>query len=281
MRAMARLSPADRRDMIVDAALAVALRNGLASTTVRDVAAEMGTSSGLIHHYFDSMDDVLAAAFDRAASADLERSAERIAAAPDPSAALAGFFATYAPVEADWAFQLWLDAWAEAARRPALRATSRRLNLAWQRLLATTIQAGVADRSFRCADPAGAAWRILSLLDGLALQVVAHRTTLRRADVLVWASAFAEAELDLPPGALAAASRRAPRPDQGRRSEPGAMAQRPASTELSRPATEPTSDRRSRQPDRPFLPRSSRPAAQATAVRKLRDPSSSVDSPRE
>ena len=56
---------------IVDAALAVASRKGLASTTVRDVAAEMGTSSGLIHHYFDSMDEVLAAAFERVAREDL------------------------------------------------------------------------------------------------------------------------------------------------------------------------------------------------------------------
>ena len=48
---MARMSPDERRQAIVDAALAVALRKGLAATTVRDVAAEMGTSSGLIHHY--------------------------------------------------------------------------------------------------------------------------------------------------------------------------------------------------------------------------------------
>ena len=40
--------------------------------------------------------------------------------------ALAAFFRTYAPADADWAFQLWLDAWAEAARRPAIQATSRR-----------------------------------------------------------------------------------------------------------------------------------------------------------
>ena len=65
------MTPDQRRDAIVDAALAVALEKGLASTTVRDVAALMGTSSGLIHHYFDSMDDVLAAAFERVASQDL------------------------------------------------------------------------------------------------------------------------------------------------------------------------------------------------------------------
>ena len=50
----------------------VARRKGLAATTVRDVASEMGTSSGLIHHYFETMDDVLAAAFERVAGEDLD-----------------------------------------------------------------------------------------------------------------------------------------------------------------------------------------------------------------
>ena len=113
---MARLSPSDRRDAIVAAALAVARRKGLAATTVRDVAAEMGTSSGLIHHYFDSMDEVLAAAFARVAGADLGRTAAEMASAADPPAALSAFFRTYAPADADWAFQLWLDAWAEIGR---------------------------------------------------------------------------------------------------------------------------------------------------------------------
>ena len=143
------MTPDQRRDAIVDAALAVALEKGLAATTVRDVAASMGTSSGLIH-------------------------------------------------------QFWLDAWAEAARRPALQATSRRLNLAWQGLLERTIEAGVASGAFRCADPSGAAWRILSLLDGLALQVVAHGTTVGRDDVTRWTIGAAEGEMGLAPGALAA-----------------------------------------------------------------------------
>ena len=188
------MSPADRRAAIVAATVAVAVRKGLASTTVRDVAAEMGTSSGLIHHYFASMDDVLAAAFEQVASQDLAVSGAQMATASSPLAALRSFFTTYTPADKDWAFQLWLDAWAEAARRPALQATSRRLNLAWQSLLASTIRAGVADGSFRCSDPDGAAWRILSLLDGLALQVVAHGTTVSRADVVAWSTAYAEVE---------------------------------------------------------------------------------------
>ena len=197
-----RMRPADRRETIVAATVDVARRKGLASTTVRDVAAEMGTSSGLIHHYFGSMDDVLASAFEVVARQDLEVSAVSMAGAGSPVEALRIFFRTYTPSDKDWAFQLWLDAWAEAARRPAVRRTSRRLNLEWQTLLERTIRSGVATGTFVCADPAGAAWRILSLLDGLALQVVAHGTTIKRRDVVAWSTAAAERELGLGPGVL-------------------------------------------------------------------------------
>lgn len=199
---MARMSPVRRREAIVDAALAVARRKGLAATTVRDVASEMGTSSGLIHHYFETMDEVLAAAFERVAGEDLEQTEVLLREAGDPTAVIAAFLSSYAPVGDDWAFQLWLDAWAEAARRPILRATSSRLNLAWAALLERAIRAGVAAGTFRCEDPAGAAWRILSLVDGLALQVVAHQTIVDRADMLAWAAQATERELGLSAGAL-------------------------------------------------------------------------------
>lgn len=196
------MSPADRREAIVAATVEVARGKGLASTTVRDVAAEMGTSSGLIHHYFASMDDVLAAAFELVATQDLRLSEQLMAEAASPVEALRVFFRTYTPSDKDWAFQLWLDAWAEAARRPAIQATSRRLNLEWQGLLERTIRAGVRDRAFVCRDSNGAAWRILSLLDGLALQVVAHGTTISRDDVVDWSTAAAERELGLATGTL-------------------------------------------------------------------------------
>ena len=197
------MSPRERREAIVDAALAVARRKGLAATTVRDVAAEMGTSSGLIHHYFDSMDEVLAAAFERVAGDDLVQTEVLLEQAGDPRELIRDFLASYAPVGDDWAFQLWLDAWAEAARRPMLREASARLNLAWAALLERAIRQGIEEGTFRCEDPTASAWRILSLIDGLALQVVAHQTILDRADMLAWAATAAERELGLAPGELA------------------------------------------------------------------------------
>ena len=200
---MARMSPQDRRDAIVDAALTVAVRKGLAAVTVRDVSAEMGSSSGLIHHYFDSMDDVLAAAFERVAGKELAETEAVLAKAGDPIAVLTAFLDSYAPVAEDWSFQLWLDAWAEAARRPALREASSRLNLGWAGLVEKAIRDGVTAHVFRCDDPKGAAWRILSIIDGLALQVVAHGSIVNRADMLHWAATAAERELGLAPGVLA------------------------------------------------------------------------------
>jgi AcrR family transcriptional regulator len=200
---MARMSAERRREAIIDAALAVARRKGLAATTVRDVAAEMGSSSGLIHHYFETMDDVVAAAFERVAGRDLEETEAQLREAASPTEVVRGFLSSYAPVGEDWAFQLWLDAWAEAARRPALREVSGRLNLAWAAMLERAIRAGMASGDFSSDDPAGAAWRILSVVDGLALQVVAHQTIVKRSDMLAWAAQAAERELGLQAGTLA------------------------------------------------------------------------------
>ena len=208
---MTRLSPAARREEIVAAALRVATTKGLANTTVRDVAAEMGTSSGLIHHYFASMDDVLAAAFEQAAGEDFANTAAAIRGSIGAADRLAAFFASYTRTEAYSAFQIWLDAWAEASRRPALGATSRRLNVAWQRLIASTIGDGVDEGAFRCDDPDATAWRVLSLLDGLSLQLAAHPGVIQRSVVLDWAMTSLEGEVGLPIGSLA-------RPSHQRRS---------------------------------------------------------------
>lgn len=197
---MARMAPDARRQAIVDATLAVASRKGLATTTVRDVAAEMGTSSGLIHHYFDTMDEVLAAAFEQAAGGDLAEARRMVDHAEDALGQLAAFLAAYSPAQADSTMQLWLDAWSEAARRPALQAVSRRLNLEWHDLVVGILRRGDAEGTFRCPDPEPAAWRILSVLDGLALQVVAHEGLVSRADAVGWAASAIESELDLERG---------------------------------------------------------------------------------
>ena len=79
-----------------------------------------------------------------------------------------------------------------AERRAGLDATSRRVGAG---------EPG-GNPCMTCADPDGAAWRILSLLDGLALQTVAHPGAVDRESVVSWSMSLAEHELGLPTGSL-------------------------------------------------------------------------------
>lgn len=197
------MDPVARRARILDAARTVVLRQGLARTTVRDIAAEMGSSAGLVHHYVDSMDGLLSEVFELVAREGLQATRTAVQTSRSSQEALMAFLSTSLRPGHGTAFQLWLDAWAEAGRRPELGATSRRLNIEWQRVLAEIIERGVASGEFRCAEAESAAWRVLSLLDGLVLQMVAHDLPFSGEQVIAWVAGSAERELGLAPGSLA------------------------------------------------------------------------------
>ena len=56
---MARTSAADKRRIILDAAVRVFARQGFHSARVSDIADEAGVAYGLVYHYFGSKDEVL------------------------------------------------------------------------------------------------------------------------------------------------------------------------------------------------------------------------------
>jgi len=56
---MAQAPPADKRRLILDAAVRVFARQGFHSTRVSDIADEAGVAYGLVYHYFNSKDEVL------------------------------------------------------------------------------------------------------------------------------------------------------------------------------------------------------------------------------
>jgi AcrR family transcriptional regulator len=187
-----------RRRDFVDAAIAVMRRKGLLETTSRDVAAEAGVSTGLLHHYFDSHDDLLAVAFEEVAAEDLVRVREALEGIGDPALRLDLLVDVFAPAGDDWQYQVWLDVWSAAAYHPALLAASQRRNQEWQELMAGLFRDGIAQGSFHCSDPEAAAWRLLALLDGMAIQTVAQQTAMPRERLHGWVRAAARAEAGLP-----------------------------------------------------------------------------------
>ncbi len=52
----------ETRKRIIEAAARVLARDGFAATSIKDIAAEAGVASGLVHYYFRTKEDLLAAA---------------------------------------------------------------------------------------------------------------------------------------------------------------------------------------------------------------------------
>ena len=71
---MNRLPVAERREQLIEAALAVASRDGIDAATVRAVAAEAGVSLGVVHYCFQDKDELLRAMAHAITAANLQRS---------------------------------------------------------------------------------------------------------------------------------------------------------------------------------------------------------------
>ena len=69
---MPRLDIETRRAQLIQAAVAIALRDGLDNTTVRRIATEAGVSLGTVHYCFDSKKALLEAMVESIATRDIE-----------------------------------------------------------------------------------------------------------------------------------------------------------------------------------------------------------------
>lgn len=188
-----------RLDALLRTACDVIVERGLANTRTADVAAAAGVSQALVFYHFSSKERLLAQAFTYAAEQDLARLDAVVASAIAPLEKLKRILKLYAPVGGSKAWAIWIDCWAESMRVPELEKVSRRLDLRWKDALTEVIAAGVADKAFDADDPHGAAWRILALVDGLAVQVTVHDRVIARRQLADWVRLATARELGLDP----------------------------------------------------------------------------------
>jgi AcrR family transcriptional regulator len=196
-RARTRSTVEQRRAEILVATRDVVLRLGFGGTRVKDVADELGVSNGLIHYHFASKDELLAETLQFAAREELRTLEETVATGRRALDRLDRLFRNYLPGIGDVSWRLWIDAWGEALRNETLKGISEELDEAWVALLERIIRTGVRDGEFTCSNPRASAWRIAALMDGLGLQVVLHRSTMSRAQMLEHTRTMAAAELGL------------------------------------------------------------------------------------
>ncbi|WP_213452418.1 TetR/AcrR family transcriptional regulator [Rhizomonospora bruguierae] len=199
---MTRRSAEVRLDALLRTACDVIVRRGLANTRTADVAQAAGVSQALVFYHFTTKERLLAQAFAYAAEQDLSRLDGVLTSTVAPLEKLRKILKLYAPTGRSKSWAMWIDGWSESLRTPELEKVSRRLDLRWKEAFTEVIAAGVAEGTFRCDDPSGAAWRISALVDGLAVQVAVHERVITRRQLAEWVRLTTARELGLEPAQL-------------------------------------------------------------------------------
>jgi AcrR family transcriptional regulator len=179
-------------DVLHGARRVIALR-GADATRFRDVADETGSAVSTLQYSFGSREDLIIAALEDAAEADLERAQRAAAAASGAVAQLRAL--VWESVIADsqettreqWL--VWVEYWRAAARDSELRAGSAAVYARWRTLVGGILADGRAAGDFRSdLDTDQAAIQVLALLDGVGVPVVLEHpgiTSVRAAAVVL------------------------------------------------------------------------------------------------
>ena len=203
-----RLPPAERRAELAAAARDLTLSDGLAAVTLRSVAGRAGVTPALVAHYHPAMDQLVASAFSAVVGAELAEVSALVVSGGTATEKVAVLLRTLLDGTRDDVTVVWVEAWALGRRNEALAAAVREQMDAWQALILTVVEEGVAAGDFTADDPAQAAWQLLGVIDGLNAQaLVRWGAGGDRGPVLARA---VEGMLGLPRGALDLAAATAP-----------------------------------------------------------------------
>ncbi|MEJ8283095.1 TetR/AcrR family transcriptional regulator [Curtobacterium citreum] len=199
-----RQRPAVRRAMIVEAARAVIVRNGVGATGLRDIAAEAGVSVGTVTYHFGSVAEIL----NEVVVLETERFYGAIVIAvdaePDPVQALrmlvAPLFGDTEQVRQHW--RIWSDYWTAVVRRPEVAAEYAERIRVWEACLVRVIRRGADAGVFRGGaepiDPDTVALKLAAYSDGVATQIAQGVPGLTNSVALSWMWTFLAHELGVP-----------------------------------------------------------------------------------
>lgn len=194
-----RKRPEERREEIVAAAAAIAIDEGLERITLRAVADRLGVRPGLITHYFPAAEDLVSAAFVRAAVGER---AHFFPADGDPATRLSRFVAHLASGASRPLARLWLNARHLSRFSAPLGEVLEEQDDLDRAALIAIIQAGIDAGAFTGLDAAAACTRILLAVDGTGSYANSDRAFDDAAGARFVAD-VAEWTLGLPTGALA------------------------------------------------------------------------------
>ena len=162
---MSYLNKDERREVILQAAMRVALEDGFSAMTVRRIATEAKVATGQVHHHFTSAGELKSQAFVRLIRTllDAELVAEDATWRTRLHAALGTDDRGFEPY-----IKLWREAQILADKDPEIKSAYLLTMRMWHEETVTIIESGLAAGEFTLAsDPADIAWRLIALVCGL------------------------------------------------------------------------------------------------------------------
>lgn len=159
------LSKDERREAILQAAMRVALAEGLAAMTVRRVAAEAGVATGQVHHHFTSGGELKSLAFVRLIREllDADMLGENASWRERLHAMLGSDDGGFEPY-----IRLWREAQLLASRDADIKSAYVMTMEMWHQETVAIIRAGAEANAFTLTDrPENIAWRLIGLVCGL------------------------------------------------------------------------------------------------------------------
>ncbi len=167
------VDPAERRARVAAAARVVIARDGLDATSVRRVAAEAGSSTTVITHYFADKQALLAAAVEDAYAAVAGRMTAHLDGGPGGLATLRAVLLEALPLDDVRAAEarVWMAFWSVATTQPALRQVQSDGYRLWRQLVGRVLAEAV-ERGEVAADldPRSAGEQLMCLVDGVLMQ---------------------------------------------------------------------------------------------------------------
>jgi AcrR family transcriptional regulator len=144
--------PVDRREQILEVATRL-FQKGFQATSLDHVAAELGVTRPAIYYYFRSKEELLAAIYDRAVGVLIDRAAELFAQNMAPDALLRKLIEVHVRtmLQEQPIVRVYFrekDALGEAASRSV-----KAKEVAFTKMMASTIEAGQARKIFRPGNP--------------------------------------------------------------------------------------------------------------------------------
>lgn len=183
-----RLPPAQRREQIVGAARTAIVQRGLATISLRDIAAAAEVSMGTVTYHFSSIDEILSAVVIAESEQFYGEVIDAADAEPDPFRALelmvTPMFRDSPDVEAHW--RIWSDYWATVARRPEIAEAYATRIRSWQGCCERIVARGVDAGTFREVDPKATALKLAAYSDGLGTQLAQGAHGLTSAVARAW-----------------------------------------------------------------------------------------------